>query len=140
MVKNKKGTTTLAFIFDKGVIVAADSRASMGGYICKYLAFFSDLCLGPTRVFRRVESVGKLDLCAEFGGFDSRLAMRCFWYVGLGKEVIFMRDLWYPLVQYGSFHILCDSLWWLMAIISNKHSWVFRTAAWVLIEDEHNMF
>jgi 20S proteasome subunit beta 5 len=43
MVKNKKGTTTLAFIFDKGVIVAADSRASMGGYICEYLVFFSDL-------------------------------------------------------------------------------------------------
>jgi 20S proteasome subunit beta 5 len=33
MVNNKKGTTTLSFIFDKGVIVAADSRASMGGYI-----------------------------------------------------------------------------------------------------------
>ncbi|BAF18756.1 proteasome subunit beta type-5-A [Oryza sativa Japonica Group] len=33
MLKHKKGTTTLAFIFDKGVIVAADSRASMGGYI-----------------------------------------------------------------------------------------------------------
>jgi 20S proteasome subunit beta 5 len=40
MVKNKRGTTTLAFIFDKGVIVAADSRASMGGYICEQLAFF----------------------------------------------------------------------------------------------------
>ncbi|KAG8056503.1 hypothetical protein GUJ93_ZPchr0002g23418 [Zizania palustris] len=33
LMKNKKGTTTLAFIFDKGVIVAADSQASMGGYI-----------------------------------------------------------------------------------------------------------
>ncbi|KAM0928116.1 hypothetical protein ACQ4PT_002280 [Festuca glaucescens] len=33
MLNHKKGTTTLAFIFDKGVIVAADSRASMGGYI-----------------------------------------------------------------------------------------------------------
>jgi hypothetical protein len=39
MVKNKRGTTTLAFIFDKGVIVAADSRASMGGYICEQLVF-----------------------------------------------------------------------------------------------------
>jgi 20S proteasome alpha/beta subunit len=38
MVKNKRGTTTLAFIFDKGVIVAADSRASMGGYICEQLS------------------------------------------------------------------------------------------------------
>lgn len=35
MVKPAKGTTTLAFIFKEGVIVAADSRASMGGYICK---------------------------------------------------------------------------------------------------------
>lgn len=35
MVKPAKGTTTLAFIFKDGVMVAADSRASMGGYICK---------------------------------------------------------------------------------------------------------
>ncbi|KAH9327368.1 hypothetical protein KI387_007546, partial [Taxus chinensis] len=32
-VKPAKGTTTLAFIFKEGIIVAADSRASMGGYI-----------------------------------------------------------------------------------------------------------
>lgn len=38
MVKPAKGTTTLAFIFKEGVMVAADSRASMGGYICM-LAF-----------------------------------------------------------------------------------------------------
>ncbi|KAL0004536.1 hypothetical protein SO802_012097 [Lithocarpus litseifolius] len=31
--KPAKGTTTLAFIFKEGVMVAADSRASMGGYI-----------------------------------------------------------------------------------------------------------
>lgn len=36
MVKPAKGTTTLAFIFKEGVMVAADSRASMGGYICMY--------------------------------------------------------------------------------------------------------
>lgn len=36
MVKPAKGTTTLAFIFKEGVMVAADSRASMGGYICEY--------------------------------------------------------------------------------------------------------
>lgn len=35
MVKPAKGTTTLAFIFKQGVMVAADSRASMGGYICE---------------------------------------------------------------------------------------------------------
>ncbi|XP_043702564.1 proteasome subunit beta type-5-like [Telopea speciosissima] len=32
-LKPAKGTTTLAFIFKEGVMVAADSRASMGGYI-----------------------------------------------------------------------------------------------------------
>lgn len=39
MVKPAKGTTTLAFIFKEGVMVAADSRASMGGYICKSALF-----------------------------------------------------------------------------------------------------
>jgi 20S proteasome alpha/beta subunit len=34
MVKPAHGTTTLAFIFKEGVIVAVDSRASMGSYIC----------------------------------------------------------------------------------------------------------
>eukprot|EP00246_Nothoceros_aenigmaticus_P008988 TRINITY_DN24268_c0_g1_i1.p1 TRINITY_DN24268_c0_g1~~TRINITY_DN24268_c0_g1_i1.p1 ORF type:complete len:276 (+),score=40.75 TRINITY_DN24268_c0_g1_i1:205-1032(+) len=33
MVKPAKGTTTLAFEFEHGIIVAADSRASMGTYI-----------------------------------------------------------------------------------------------------------
>lgn len=37
MVKPAKGTTTLAFVFKHGVIVAADSRASMGNYICMFL-------------------------------------------------------------------------------------------------------
>lgn len=37
MVKPAKGTTTLAFIFKDGVMVAADSRASMGGYICMFM-------------------------------------------------------------------------------------------------------
>jgi 20S proteasome subunit beta 5 len=36
MVKPAKGTTTLAFVFKHGVIVAADSRASMGNYICTF--------------------------------------------------------------------------------------------------------
>lgn len=42
MVKPAKGTTTLAFIFKDGVMVAADSRASMGGYICKamFIVYF----------------------------------------------------------------------------------------------------
>jgi len=38
MVKPAKGTTTLAFVFKHGVIVAADSRASMGNYICTLFA------------------------------------------------------------------------------------------------------
>ena len=37
MVKPAHGTTTLAFIFKEGVIVAVDSRASMGSYICASL-------------------------------------------------------------------------------------------------------
>lgn len=46
MVKPAKGTTTLAFIFKEGVMVAADSRASMGGYICMFLfEFFFFVCL-----------------------------------------------------------------------------------------------
>ena len=45
MVKPAKGTTTRAFIFKEGVMVAADSRASMGGYICMlyFCSFFFDL-------------------------------------------------------------------------------------------------
>ena len=35
-VKPNHGTTTLSFIFNGGIIVAADSRASSGSYICKY--------------------------------------------------------------------------------------------------------
>lgn len=45
MVKPAKGTTTLAFIFKEGVMVAADSRASMGGYICEAIFIFN-LVLG----------------------------------------------------------------------------------------------
>ncbi|KAM1581443.1 hypothetical protein TB2_029003 [Malus domestica] len=37
MVKPAKGTTSLAFIFKDGVMVAADFRASMGGYIYELL-------------------------------------------------------------------------------------------------------
>lgn len=35
MVKPCHGTTTLGFIFQGGVIIAVDSRATMGSYICK---------------------------------------------------------------------------------------------------------
>lgn len=34
-VKPKHGTTTLGFIFKHGIIIAVDSRASQGSYICE---------------------------------------------------------------------------------------------------------
>ena len=34
-VKPNHGTTTLGFVFQGGVIIAVDSRASQGSYICK---------------------------------------------------------------------------------------------------------
>ena len=34
-VKPNHGTTTLGFIFKHGVIIAVDSRASQGTYICE---------------------------------------------------------------------------------------------------------
>lgn len=37
-VKPAHGTTTLGFIFEGGIIVAVDSRASMGTYICRFSA------------------------------------------------------------------------------------------------------
>ena len=37
LVKPQHGTTTLGFIFKQGVIIAVDSRASMGSYICRSL-------------------------------------------------------------------------------------------------------
>ena len=36
LVKPNHGTTTLGFIFEHGVIVAVDSRASMGSYVCAH--------------------------------------------------------------------------------------------------------
>ena len=43
-VKPNHGTTTLSFIFNGGIIVAADSRASSGSYICKHLRPYSLQC------------------------------------------------------------------------------------------------
>ncbi len=34
-IKPAHGTTTLGFVFKHGIIMAVDSRASMGTYICK---------------------------------------------------------------------------------------------------------
>jgi hypothetical protein len=36
MVKPCHGTTTLGFIFKHGVIIAVDSRATMGSYVCEW--------------------------------------------------------------------------------------------------------
>lgn len=44
LVKPNHGTTTLAFIFEGGVIVAVDSRASMGSYICARLFYDPSAC------------------------------------------------------------------------------------------------
>lgn len=44
-VKPKHGTTTLGFIFKHGVIIAVDSRASMGSYICESSAQQAQPCL-----------------------------------------------------------------------------------------------
>jgi 20S proteasome subunit beta 5 len=69
MVKNKKGTTTLAFIFDKGVIVAADSRASMGGYI-------------SSQTVRKIIEINPYMLGTMAGG-----AADCqFWHRNLGNK------------------------------------------------------
>jgi len=41
MVKPCHGTTTLGFIFQGGVIIAVDSRATMGSYICESMRIFT---------------------------------------------------------------------------------------------------
>ncbi len=40
-VKPNHGTTTLGFIFQGGVIIAVDSRASQGSYICEWAGLVS---------------------------------------------------------------------------------------------------
>lgn len=39
-VKPSHGTTTLGFIFQGGVIIAVDSRASQGSYLCTYACWY----------------------------------------------------------------------------------------------------
>ena len=43
-VKPNHGTTTLGFIFEHGVIIAVDSRASMGSYICECCSHSQPMC------------------------------------------------------------------------------------------------
>ncbi|KAM0928121.1 hypothetical protein ACQ4PT_002283 [Festuca glaucescens] len=69
MLNHKKGTTMLAFIFDKGVIVAADSRASMGGYI-------------SSQIVRKIIEINPYMLGTMAGG-----AADCqFWHRNLGVK------------------------------------------------------
>ena len=74
MVKPARGTTTLAFVFKHGVIVAADSRASMGNYICafscsyqyhrSYIAYCpSNAFLCPLVDIRTYSEEGTFQLC-----------------------------------------------------------------------------
>ena len=53
-VKPNHGTTTLGFVFKQGVIVACDSRASQGSYICESLA----LCAPTFQVLETEVSPG----------------------------------------------------------------------------------
>jgi 20S proteasome subunit beta 5 len=39
-MKFNKGTTTLGFVFKHGIVIAVDSRASMGQYICNKILIF----------------------------------------------------------------------------------------------------
>jgi len=46
-VKPNHGTTTLGFIFQGGIIIAVDSRASQGSYICECFTFAANCLLMP---------------------------------------------------------------------------------------------
>ncbi|KAM4111245.1 hypothetical protein ACJW30_05G053100 [Castanea mollissima] len=92
MVKPAKGTTTLAFIFKEGVMVAADSRASMGGYILqhrelqgyefdKFLSYFKP-CIIPLE-----GGVASGFKTPEEEVFETRL------YVCRGKRVVRMKQV-----------------------------------------------
>ena len=65
-IKPNHGTTTLGFIFQHGVIIAVDSRASMGSYICECPLVKSLGCFHMYNVAQayNVCMVLRLDLCA----------------------------------------------------------------------------
>ena len=54
-VKPNHGTTTLGFVFGGGVIIAVDSRASQGSYICTLLLLAETTII--TRRIRPSENV-----------------------------------------------------------------------------------
>ncbi|XP_049363636.1 proteasome subunit beta type-5-like [Solanum verrucosum] len=79
MVKPAKGTTTLAFIFKGGVMVAADSRASMGGYI-------------SSQSVKKIIEINPYMLGTMAGG-----AADCqFWHRNLGIKVFGYKILMLP--------------------------------------------
>ncbi len=58
LVKPCHGTTTLGFIFQGGVIIAVDSRATMGSYICaSSLLLFSFAVRAPPPVARLIATL-----------------------------------------------------------------------------------
>ncbi|KAF8399926.1 hypothetical protein HHK36_015797 [Tetracentron sinense] len=80
MVKPAKGTTTLAFIFKEGVMVAADSRASMGGYICMFLFLFFLFDHISSQSVKKIIEINPYMLGTMAGG-----AADCqFWHRNLG--------------------------------------------------------
>lgn len=80
--------------------------------------------LGPVRVFCSVGSVGKIrSLCGIWRLWQpvsDALLLVCG--IGRRSDVYARFVVSAGVVWNGCFHILCDSLWWLMAITSNKHS------------------
>lgn len=93
-VKPAHGTTTLGFMFQGGIIVAVDSRASMGTYICKchhkrcqlegpwiLSDFFS--CSAASQTVKKVIETNPYLLGTMAGG-----AADCsFWHRTLGMQV-----------------------------------------------------
>jgi 20S proteasome subunit beta 5 len=92
-VKPAHGTTTLGFMFQGGIIVAVDSRASMGTYICKShhercqlkgldLADFF-CCSAASQTVKKVIETNPYLLGTMAGG-----AADCsFWHRTLGMQV-----------------------------------------------------
>lgn len=78
MVKPAHGTTTLSFIFKEGIIVAVDSRASMGSYICEHLPHSPK----PLQAsFRSLLSVLASTMCCSC----SAVGMHSLWRPSRGK-------------------------------------------------------
>ena len=96
-VKPAHGTTTLGFMFQGGIIVAVDSRASMGTYICKThlgrcqlegLCIMANFltCSAASQTVKKVIETNPYLLGTMAGG-----AADCsFWHRTLGMQVCMM--------------------------------------------------